>query len=74
LGAFALILVYVLALGAMKLANLWMLIFGSIVFAVVLRSIADPLVRYFKIPDGAAVAGCRRRPRRYRPAFWEPNF
>jgi predicted PurR-regulated permease PerM len=56
LGAFALILVYVLALGAMKLANLWMLIFGSIVFAVVLRSIADPLVRYFKIPDGAAVA------------------
>jgi len=54
-AAAALVLFYFLALGVAKLANLWILIFGSIVFAVVLRSIADPLVHRFKFKDGLAV-------------------
>ncbi|MEO7026901.1 MAG: hypothetical protein ABI056_05030, partial [Caulobacteraceae bacterium] len=47
---------YLLALGAMKLADLWMLMFGSVVVAAVVRSIADPLSRRLKFPDAAAVA------------------
>jgi predicted PurR-regulated permease PerM len=39
----------------MRLSNLWMLMFGSVVVAVVLRSIADPLVRRFRWKDGLAV-------------------
>lgn len=54
-GAVILVAVYFAALGAVRLANLWMLIFGAIVAAVVIRAIADPLVRRFKLPDGVAV-------------------
>lgn len=55
-GATALVVVYFLALGAAKLANLWILIFGSVVVAVILRGVADPLVRWLKLPDGLGVA------------------
>lgn len=54
-GAVALVGAYFAALLAMKLASLWMLIFGSVVVAVILRSIADPLVRWMKLKDGIAV-------------------
>lgn len=54
-GAVILVSVYVLALGVMRLADLWILIFGSVVAAVVVRSIADPLVNRFRCPDGLAV-------------------
>lgn len=44
-----------LALGVVKLANLWVLIFGSVVVAVIVRAIADPLVDRFGYKDGLAV-------------------
>jgi len=37
-----------------NLASLWLLAFGSVVVAVILRSIADPLVRHAKLKDGLA--------------------
>jgi predicted PurR-regulated permease PerM len=46
---------YFLAQGAVRLANLWILIFGSVVVAVVLRAIADPLVNRLHLKDGLAV-------------------
>lgn len=54
-AAVILVSVYFLALGAVKLANLWILIFGSVVVAVVVRAIADPLVDRFRFKDGLAV-------------------
>lgn len=54
-GAVILVSVYFLALGAVRLANLWILIFGSVVVAVVVRAIADPLVDRLKFKDGLAV-------------------
>lgn len=47
--------VYFLAQGVLKLAILWILIFGSVVVSVVLRSIADPLVNRLRWRDGPAV-------------------
>lgn len=55
LGAVALVGVYFAAQLAIRLSNLWMLIFGSVVVAVILRSIADPLVRRARLKDGLAV-------------------
>ncbi len=46
---------YFLAQGAVKLASLWILIFGSVVVAVIVRSVADPLVNRFGFKDGLAV-------------------
>jgi predicted PurR-regulated permease PerM len=54
-AAVILVGVYFLALGAIHLASLWILIFGSVVVAVVIRSIADPLVRWARVKDGLAV-------------------
>lgn len=54
-AAVALVVTYGLAQIAAKLASLWILIFGSIVVAVVLRSIADPLVKRLRLPSGLAV-------------------
>ncbi len=54
-AAAILVATYFLALGAVRLANLWMLIFGAVVVAVVVRAIADPLVARFKIRDSYAV-------------------
>jgi predicted PurR-regulated permease PerM len=54
-AAVILVAVYFLAQGAVRLASLWMLIFGSVVVAVTLRAIADPLVRWTRIKDGVAV-------------------
>jgi predicted PurR-regulated permease PerM len=54
-AAVILVGVYFLAQGAIHLASLWILIFGSVVVAVVIRSIADPLVRWAKVKDGLAV-------------------
>ena len=44
-----------LALLSIKLSTLWVLLFGAVVVAVILRSIADPLRRHAKLPDGLAV-------------------
>jgi predicted PurR-regulated permease PerM len=55
LGAVILVAVYFAAQGAVRLANLWMLIFGAVIVAVVIRSIADPLVKRFNLKDGVAV-------------------
>lgn len=55
LAAVILVAVYILAQGLLRLADLWILIFGSVVVAVVLRSISDPLVTRFKWRDGLAV-------------------
>jgi predicted PurR-regulated permease PerM len=54
-AAVALVIVYGLAQVAAKLTNLWILIFGSVVVAVILRSIADPLVKRLRLPSGLAV-------------------
>lgn len=54
-GATMLVGVWLLAQGALKLANLWMLAFGSVVVAVILRSIADPLVERLRWKDWLAV-------------------
>lgn len=53
-AAAALVGVYLAAQLAIRLANFWMLVFGSIVVAVILRSIADPLVRHARLKDGPA--------------------
>lgn len=53
-AAVALVGVYYAFQLAIGLANLWMLVFGSIVVAVILRSIADPLVKHAKLRDGPA--------------------
>ena len=50
-----LVAVYFLAKGAIHLASLWMLIFGAVVVAVIVRSVADPLVRWTRMKDGVAV-------------------
>ncbi|PZQ63240.1 MAG: AI-2E family transporter [Phenylobacterium zucineum] len=55
LAAVILVAVYMLAQGAVRLASLWMLVFGSVVVAVVVRAIADPLVRWTRLKDGLAV-------------------
>lgn len=54
-AAVILVSVYFLAQGVIQLANLWMLIFGSVVVAVVIRSLADPLGRWLHLKDGLAV-------------------
>lgn len=51
-GAVALVGAYMAAQLAVRLSNLWMLIFGSVLVAVILRSIADPLVRRTRLGDG----------------------
>jgi predicted PurR-regulated permease PerM len=53
-GAIALVSAYFAAVLVIRLANLWLLIFGSVVFAAILRSIADPLVRRTRMKDGLA--------------------
>ena len=47
--------VALLLLISVKLSQLWVLLFGAVVVAVILRSIADPLKRYARLPDGLAV-------------------
>jgi predicted PurR-regulated permease PerM len=54
-AAFILVAVYFLAQGVVFLANLWMLMFGAVVAAVVIRSLADPLVRWARLGEGLAV-------------------
>lgn len=54
-GSTILVGVWLLAQGALRLAGLWMLVFGSVVVAVVLRSIADPLVNRLRWKDPIAV-------------------
>ena len=44
-----------LLLLSIKLASLWVLLFGAVVVAVILRSVADPLRRFLRVPDGLAV-------------------
>lgn len=54
-GACALVGVYFLAQAALKLTDLWTLIFGAVVVAVILRALADPLMRRLKLGNGLAV-------------------
>ncbi len=44
-----------LALLAFKLLGLWLLIFGAIIIAVILRGLAEPLIRFLHIKDKFAV-------------------
>lgn len=41
---------------ALKLLGLWLLVFGAVVIAVILRGLAEPLTRYCKLKDKLAVA------------------
>ncbi len=50
------ILMIGVALLAFKLLNLWLLIFGAIVIATVLRALAEPIMHFTKAPAGVAVA------------------
>ncbi|MBW8882473.1 MAG: AI-2E family transporter [Asticcacaulis sp.] len=45
-----------LAFLALKLLGLWLLVFGAIVIAVILRGLAEPLMRFAKLKDKPAVA------------------
>lgn len=53
-GAVALVGAYFIAVLAIKLSGLWLLVFGSVVFAAILRAIADPLVKVTRLNDGLA--------------------
>ena len=50
------ILMIGMAFLALKLLGLWLLIFGAVVIAVILRGLAEPLMRYAKLKDKPAVA------------------
>lgn len=49
------ILALALSFLAFKLINLWLLIFGAIIFAVILRGLAEPLLRYTPLSPTFAV-------------------
>ena len=49
------ILMIGVALLAFRLLNLWLLIFGAIVIATVLRALAEPIMRLTRLPPGPAV-------------------
>lgn len=50
-----LLLIVGLSLLALKLVSLWLLVFGAVVVATVLRATAEPLVKYLKLKDSWAV-------------------
>jgi len=50
------ILMIGMAFLAVKLLGLWLLVFGAIVIAVILRGLAEPLMRFAKLKDKPAVA------------------
>ncbi|QYF87637.1 AI-2E family transporter [Brevundimonas sp. PAMC22021] len=54
-GAIVLVAAYFTVQLIVGLQTLWLLIFGAIVVAVVLRSLADPIVRWLRLPDPMAV-------------------
>lgn len=54
-GAVVLVAAYFAVQLVVTLHTLWLLIFGAILSAVVLRALADPIVRWFKVPDALAV-------------------
>ena len=54
-GAVVLVAVFFAVQLAIKLQTLWLLIFGAIVAAVILRALADPIRRWTRLPDPAAV-------------------
>lgn len=54
-GAVVLVGVYFAGQLIVTLHILWLLVFGAILAAVVLRALADPIVRWFNLPDPAAV-------------------
>jgi len=48
-------LVVVACIFAVKLMSLWLLIFGAIIVATILRAVAEPLIRFARLPDQVAV-------------------
>jgi predicted PurR-regulated permease PerM len=54
-GALVLVGAYVTVKLTVALTSLLLMVFGAVVVAVILRSLADPLVRRLKLPDGLAV-------------------
>lgn len=54
-GAVVLVGAYFAVQLAVSLHTLWLLMFGAIVVAVILRAMADPLVRFLRLPDPLAV-------------------
>ena len=54
-GAIVLVSAYFAVQLIVTLQTLWLLIFGAIVVSVILRALADPIVRWLKAPDPLAV-------------------
>jgi len=54
-GAIVLVSAYFAVQLIVTLQTLWLLIFGAIVVAVILRALADPIVRWLRLPDPLAV-------------------
>lgn len=54
-GAAVLVAGYFAVQLVVTLQTLWLLIFGAVVVAVILRALADPIVRWVKVPDPLAV-------------------
>lgn len=54
-GAVILVAAFFVVKLAMALQTLWLLIFGAIVVAVILRALADPIRRWTRAPDPLAV-------------------
>ncbi len=54
-GAVVMVGAYFTVKLAVALASLLLLVFGAVIVAVILRSLADPLVRRLRLPDGLAV-------------------
>ncbi|QCQ98603.1 AI-2E family transporter [Brevundimonas sp. SGAir0440] len=54
-GAIVLVAAYFAVQLIVTLQTLWLLIFGAIVVSVILRALADPIVRWLKAPDPLAV-------------------
>lgn len=54
-GAVVLVGAYFAVQLVVALQTLWLLAFGAVVVAVVLRALADPIVRWLRVPDPLAV-------------------
>ena len=52
----AIVLIVALAFLVLKLFNLWLVVFGAVLIATVLRGLAEPLIRYTPIKPQFAVA------------------
>jgi predicted PurR-regulated permease PerM len=49
------LLIVALSALALKLVSIWLLIFGAIIVAVILRAVSEPLIRYLKVPEPVSI-------------------